>query len=96
MDLKKTYIALVLIHLVLGQVNADQIGEVNIAIRNVEATLAVLLFAIQGLKYITSETPADRAEAKKGTCAGSSRGIPISTSSTPPGSSCTPTGPPAV
>lgn len=44
----------------------ESIDEANKAIRGVGAALAVLLFSIQGLKWVTSETPQDRAEAKKG------------------------------
>ena len=36
------------------------------ALFDVAAAMAVLLIAIQGLKFVTSETPADREEAKKG------------------------------
>lgn len=36
------------------------------ALKRIAAALGALLIAVQGLKYVTAESPDDRAEAKKG------------------------------
>lgn len=61
-------IAFVLLQLVVANASAasDTMDETNKAIRQIGAALAVLMFSIHGLKWVMSETPADRAEAKKG------------------------------
>jgi NADH:ubiquinone oxidoreductase subunit 2 (subunit N) len=64
-------ISLVLLLSFTSLVNAaptavDEVGEINRAMRSIAAALAILIISIQGLKWVTSDTPAERAEAKKG------------------------------
>lgn len=49
-----------------GGAGSDDLVELNNALVTVAAAMGVLMIAIQGLKWVTSDTPQDRAEAKKG------------------------------
>ena len=71
--MRATHFKLILLALVLiGESQpaaAAPPPELNLlidALFDVAAAMAVLVVAIQGLKFVTSETPADREEAKKG------------------------------
>lgn len=44
----------------------DELNALNEGLVTVAAALGVLMISIQGLKWVTSETPQDRADAKKG------------------------------
>jgi outer membrane murein-binding lipoprotein Lpp len=60
---------LILLFLAGCAVAVDPTAEMNElikALRKIAAALAILLIAVQGLKYVTAESPDDRAEAKKG------------------------------
>lgn len=59
---------LLLLVLVLSlEVTAQtELEELNDALVTVAAAMGVLMISIQGLKWITSDNPQDRAEAKKG------------------------------
>jgi hypothetical protein len=67
MEPKFVFTAFALIQLTLFvSATSDPLDEASDAIQKIGAAAAVLMFSIQGLKWVTSETPADRAEAKKG------------------------------
>lgn len=61
-------VSIVLLVLILASslVSADEMTDLVSALKKIAAGLATLLIAIQGLKYVTAQTPEDRAEAKKG------------------------------
>jgi len=66
---KRTLAKLTLIALMAAFVSGDNfeaMHEANTAIRWVGAALGVLMFAVQGLKWLSSDTPEGRADAKKG------------------------------
>ncbi|MFH1835802.1 MAG: pilin [Methanobacteriota archaeon] len=60
------FVLLIAANLVSSQDYLTEMSDLIVALKTVAAALAVLLISIQGLKYITAESPNDRAEAKKG------------------------------
>jgi FtsH-binding integral membrane protein len=64
--MKKILAALFIVFFSASAVSADEITDLVAALKTVAAALGVLLISVQGLKYVTAESPDDRAEAKKG------------------------------
>ncbi len=60
------FVLLIAANLVSSESYITEMSDLIVALKTVAAALAVLLISIQGLKYITAESPNDRAEAKKG------------------------------
>jgi len=70
MDLKKVVCVLIVLELagslVAAQATGSAMDALNTALRYFAGALAVLMFSFQGLRWVLSESPEDRAEAKKG------------------------------
>ncbi|MFH0859957.1 MAG: pilin [Candidatus Altiarchaeota archaeon] len=49
-----------------GGTDMAELNSLNEGLVTVAAALGVLMISIQGLKWVTSDTPQDRADAKKG------------------------------
>jgi len=49
-----------------AQGSLTELIEVNKVMRNIAAALAVFMFTLQGLKWVTAESAPDRLEAKRG------------------------------
>lgn len=57
---------ILVVFLLVGSVSSDEMSDLVESLKTIAAALGILLIAIQGLKYVTAESPDDRAEAKKG------------------------------
>ena len=66
MKARSILITVLAIQLISLQASGGPIDNLNNALRNFAAALALFMLTILGLKWIMSETPAERAEAKKG------------------------------
>ncbi len=66
MDKRRLLLLLLITSLRVGASEMADLDELNTALVTVAAAMGVLMIAIQGLKWITSDSPQDRAEAKKG------------------------------
>ncbi|MFH1788016.1 MAG: hypothetical protein ABH834_01390 [Candidatus Altiarchaeota archaeon] len=62
----KTFISVLVLALLSGSASAGEMEDLVPALQTVAAALGILLISVQALKYVTAESPDDRAEAKKG------------------------------